>query len=770
MIIEQQKQATIVQHGIVEDDTIKMSLDIESSSFLMQMLSKNLYSDAIGSICREICSNALDSHRNAKTNKPIIVNFGSVDGKYEFSVEDFGLGLDDEDVKNIISKYGKSTKRADNQAIGMFGLGFKVGLAYNSSFFFICRKNGIERKYMMYENQSENSIDLLYESKTTEPNGVKVIIPVEYYDRYSFVSKIKEQLCYFETVHFNVADVPNDFTILREKDFQISSLSQDSKLHISLDNVYYSIDWKALGVSSISIPVALRFSLTDGIYPLPNREQLKYTKETIEIIKAKIKTVANYFVTLYNKNVKNSNSPLDLYKSMRDDKLTITLNDKFYVINDLAVYSDVEVLKPSLTGFSLLPVDTLLGRSFNNDLILQEYEIVNKIDNGKWKTCSRHYDREINFCNLSRKVILVSDNIKGIKKEYLKEKYDGTGHYNSTLIVKKTDNLPLIVKGSLSRKNYFNLLDLHTHPKDKWRTIIKEFQQFVKLITNNWIDGDKIVVPQEFIDARKKPKASVTYTSTRSVKLSGEVTVKKAEKLERYVSGKSCKWVNYNWDLAKICKHKSLIVYGQEKDLRMMDKLFDVLDKYQLKTKITLLQITDREMKIVKDLNIHNLISFDKFMEGKNKPFKRLVTAYLINKLNKQNPHVFEKSKYIKALNTDLGEKIEALEQYEDKHFNRANDEMWNAMLEVATTHNLWDETVYSTYLEVKGILDRLTFLEAITYHISYGRENEIKENKLFQAMVDLCKYHKFKINSEYYAPIITPVEELTEETILETI
>jgi HSP90 family molecular chaperone len=36
-------------------------------------------------------------------------------------VEDFGIGLDADDVRNIISKYGKSTKRNSNTELGMMG-------------------------------------------------------------------------------------------------------------------------------------------------------------------------------------------------------------------------------------------------------------------------------------------------------------------------------------------------------------------------------------------------------------------------------------------------------------------------------------------------------------------------------------------------------------------------------------------------------------------------------------------------------------------------
>ena len=200
-----------------------MSLDLDSAQVLMQMLSKNLYSDSIGSAIRECASNALDSHRRAQVQSPIVVKFGRNDQyNYEFSVEDFGIGLDDNDVKNIISKYGKSTKRDSNTELGMMGLGFKAPLAYASSFYFTCRKDGVERKYMMYEGEDTNSIDLIYENPTTEKNGVKVIIPVSRSDRWDFENKIKEQLAYFQNVYFDTDNiVDNDFVIYRSETFSI---------------------------------------------------------------------------------------------------------------------------------------------------------------------------------------------------------------------------------------------------------------------------------------------------------------------------------------------------------------------------------------------------------------------------------------------------------------------------------------------------------------------------------------------------------------------
>ena len=121
MILEQQKEVEVLRDGD-SPETIAMTLDLDSAQSLMQMLSKNLYSDAIGSTIRELVSNALDSHRRANVSKPIIVSYKpNNEGNYEFSVEDFGVGLDDNDITNIISKYGKSLAREEINSLGMMG-------------------------------------------------------------------------------------------------------------------------------------------------------------------------------------------------------------------------------------------------------------------------------------------------------------------------------------------------------------------------------------------------------------------------------------------------------------------------------------------------------------------------------------------------------------------------------------------------------------------------------------------------------------------------
>ena len=120
MILEQQTENIVLEEGETEK-VYATEIDMESIHFLKQMLSK-FYSDPIGSLIRETCSNALDSHREINTKDPIIVSFKrNEQGNYDFSVEDFGIGIDEETIDKILKKYGKSTKRNSNNQLGAFG-------------------------------------------------------------------------------------------------------------------------------------------------------------------------------------------------------------------------------------------------------------------------------------------------------------------------------------------------------------------------------------------------------------------------------------------------------------------------------------------------------------------------------------------------------------------------------------------------------------------------------------------------------------------------
>ena len=110
------------------------------------------------------------------------------------------------------------------------------------------------------------------------------------------------------------------------------------------------------------------------------------------------------------------------------------------------------------------------------------------------------------------------------------------------------------------------------------------------------------------------------------------------------------------------------------------------------KQKMEVITFSSRELKIVEGLDIHNLISYDKFMEGKTAPFKRIITSTLINDMIVKYRSVFDRIDIIGYVSTDLSTKLKALAEYRTNNYVSANDDLKKAMLEVAQEHNcrLW--------------------------------------------------------------------------------
>ena len=772
MILEKQTEATVLQDG-QSQDSIGMSLDLDSAQVLMQMLSKNLYSDSIGSTIRECASNALDSHRRAGQTKPIIVAFKAGESNnYEFSVEDFGIGLDADDVKNIISKYGKSTKRDSNTELGMMGLGFKAPLAYSSSFYFVCRKDGMERKYMMYEGEDTNTIDLLYEKATKEANGVKVIVPVNYYDRGEFRTKIREQLAYFESVYFDCGDlVDNNFSIFRNELFQFSELASEAKLHLCLDNVYYPIDFQKLGIDVINFPVALRFSLSDGLFPTPNRESIRYTKEGKEIILKRIAQLANFFVTKYNEQVEDTDDISTIMDYYSNSDRYVTILKSKYNAGLLIEFATIKFNEPKLKGINILDMKKLHR---NREYILNEYEVKYRIDRGKWRECKSYWDVDIHRYNQYNKVnntYIYSERVSGHKKDYLKS-ISPTGWNQQTIIVKKVRSFTLgAVRASTDYNSYMDILGLRLIPKAQWRDAIKEFHSIVEMYKKSWKDLDALVVPQSFIDSKKKIRIKVTggVPGQRRQKLKGEITGKEASPLERDVHGQNCKFVPTTYKLEKAHKLPCLHVYGSQADKDRLDQLYGAFKKCTKDIKFII--FSERELTNLSKVELHNWIKLDKFMEGINKPFKRIVTAHLIGKLKDQYKPVFSKIQHMEKISKDLHDKIELLNKYEDAHnpgYMSGDTEkiIFGTLLEIAEKNNLFDGEIYPIYQEVKTILEKFPFIKSVFDVMkSWG-----SSDPLHQVVVDLLKYNKHRVNLNHYTVKLTedqPLEqELTEDTV----
>lgn len=753
MILEKQKQSKVLQAG-QDNKSIGMSLDLDSAQVLMQMLSKNLYSDSIGSAVRECTSNALDSHRRAGVTKPIVVSLAINENRnYEFSVEDFGTGLDHDDVEKIISKYGKSTKRNSNTELGMMGLGFKAPLAYCSSFYFTCRKDGRERKYMMYEGEESNTIDLLNETVTDKSNGVKVTIPIKWADKHDFQTKIKEQLAYFENVYFNVDDIDNNFVIQRNKIFQFSEMSSDNRLHICLDDVYYPLDFNKMGIDVINIPVGLRFGLSDGLFPTPNRESLIYSQEAKKAIRNKLKEFANYMTEKYNETISgkdlNIKNVLNYYTQSHK---YIDMFGQRNNYNEISDFSTVDINAPKLKNIQVLNLDTLPKTNYS--FLLRDYEVKYKVEKGRmYKIDKYSWLKSIKWSDtLSGSLYFRMDNpMKGIKKSWLRdiamEKISNFNNYR-LFYFKRKNSIKLGNSLSTGYDTYYKILGLQNYPKSQWRQVIKDWLKLEEMILENCKDFTDVPVPKKWLDDRKAKIANKSKATKRAngtyKKLQGEVNFKEATDLFRYSGSRKCKFVNTKMDIKNMINSGITYIYDSHVNYLNIDRLYKVVKHLPVK----LITFSNREMKLIDSKSMQNFIHYSEFMKGDHSYFKKISTSYLIMKLINQYNSIFRNRKYMEDINSTIYKDMGNLNSYSKKYlYNNVDYEILDIMLEITKkNNNRFDYKIYYLFNKYKSFFEKNYFINYMFSNIGY-----LNLSNFNRVCCDLFKYHKLKLNLKHY-------------------
>jgi hypothetical protein len=542
-------------------------------------------------------------------------------------------------------------------------------------------------------------------------------------------------------------------------------MSTDHNLHICLDNVYYPLDFEKIGIKRISFPAALRFSLSDGIYPTPNRESLRYTQEAKQIIKSKLSEVANYFINKYNESVESGCDIRSMINHLEKSGRYIDFNGSSINIDNLSEYATVQLKDPQLEGISLIDFPTFY--SSRKQYLLEDFSPKFYLHNKRMMDATKGYNWYWKPQSLSSndiKVYIYEDKVPGIKKDYLRSLY----HYEKVFIVKPSKPMTLGVPAKFDIRTYYHLLNLKNYPKNQWRDVIKEYQSIVSMLSTSFINLDELQVPQAFIDSRKKVKAFITSTGqslARKPKLKGEVIGKRAEELMKWSDGRNCKFVPITYKLEDMHTHKKLRVYAHHDDYLKIDALYGLISKQ----KMEVVTFSQRELTILKDSEIHNLISLETFMEGNTAPFKRMATAWYIKKLIDEYKPVFERISQIGYVSTDISNKLLALSKYVNDNYvvpgysggSSQAKEFLDSMLSVAEQNNLFDMNMYPEALEMRELLTKLVFLNPLC--AKAGHYND--QDPIVNVMTDLFKYYKHRVNLKHYNIRIND-EVLTEETV----
>lgn len=192
-----EKHRQVESTGVSESATF--GIKEEDHSHIMTILRDTLYSNKILAVLREYASNAWDAHRMAgKPDVPIKITLPThMDPT--LVIQDFGAGLSREDVFQVYTQYGASTKRNDDVAVGMLGIGSKSGFAYADSFTIVSCHGGKRSTYVAVLDESEKGVINLLNEEDCSPDetGVAIHVAVQPSDIYRFHEKAKNLFRYF---------------------------------------------------------------------------------------------------------------------------------------------------------------------------------------------------------------------------------------------------------------------------------------------------------------------------------------------------------------------------------------------------------------------------------------------------------------------------------------------------------------------------------------------------------------------------------------------
>ena len=188
MIIET-KNKNIQSQGIAKQKSC--SIDTEDMRYIASLL-RNNYSNPLLATIREIVANALDVTKSKKVEIQLPTQI-----EPNFIVRDYGCGLSEEDMMGLYTKYGKSTKRDSNNAIGGFGIGRFAPLSYTDSFIVRSVHKGHKHSYIIRVDEHDDTIVSQIEStKTKEADGIYVQVGIKKEDISEFFKIFKKTLWY----------------------------------------------------------------------------------------------------------------------------------------------------------------------------------------------------------------------------------------------------------------------------------------------------------------------------------------------------------------------------------------------------------------------------------------------------------------------------------------------------------------------------------------------------------------------------------------------
>jgi len=180
--------------------SVNCTIDAEDMRYISSLL-RNNYSNTILATIRETYANAVDANKENNLSPESIQIKCPTGLDQTFSIRDFGSGLSRDQIFNLYSKFGKSTKRGSDASIGGFGIGRFAPLSYKDSFTVTSYYNGTKSIYSLYiSEENDTKIDEVFSEPTSEANGISISVGVAKNDVIKFNQEIASFFSNFEVL------------------------------------------------------------------------------------------------------------------------------------------------------------------------------------------------------------------------------------------------------------------------------------------------------------------------------------------------------------------------------------------------------------------------------------------------------------------------------------------------------------------------------------------------------------------------------------------
>lgn len=471
-------------------------------------------------------------------------------------------------------------------------VGFKSIFSYSSQFTVVSVYDKIKRTWLFSKDNAQIDIIKLNEEESLEENQTSFIVPIKS-DAKSWYQEVVKTIPYFRGIIFdcqivtdrwdnwNKSKAFNESQLLEGKTFFFRT-SAPKNFHICLDQVIYEISPSELGIYLNNFPFGLKFSTSEGITPLPNRESLMMNEPTKTLI---LKRLAECLEELHEYYEEKSLTLPEYFQNSSNLIFEIAGNNIQLNKNEINNLCEKLGVK-SFIKFN--PVFADIPNLYNKSYFFYDcLDCTGQI--GKSKIVTNRY-----FSNRNITEVMLAKELTPAQNRFLRENYENW-------YLAKTNKQKF-----WGNSGFYKSLSLEGIPRDKWRTIVEAWIEEQKA----WL-GQTLEFPKD--EYEEWLSNQVRNKPTRRKYEVDEVRYSQIQNKER---GVGLKLVPVVWKPAEFFRNR-VYVHFEEID-------FKASQYYELiPHKVSPIVIDDKNLAKLKQIKGITVLSPEKF--EKTKYFKKLV-------------------------------------------------------------------------------------------------------------------------------------------------